>query len=285
MKVSVRINRSPSIQEDAQWLRIKSSYELYGKSRPTYNNVPLGLGRDSDTQTEWVYGLPDVFRYRVRNLLAADGSKKPDTIELDENKQHWLLKVQVDMRYGTVYSKDEYFEWFNTSPDKHEMVSLLTSALAGDRSHTNFYGMDNSRNYLTGERMDMGLPKFSQIITGGSYVNPVLENGVPIKRNLAPEGNCVGFRCIKSSADLWSISPLTNWDLFEFPAISGRLLNYGKEGITIVKDNLLMPYPQFNPKLTFPLWTYADDIAWVPAFTTIQTGSQDKLRKDWVLPT
>ena len=269
---------------NSQFLSIVSSWGYYNKSRPTQNNVPLSLGRDFDTQTEWIYGLPDPWRVRPRSLTYSTGVKKPESIELDYDKQHWLLKIQLDYQSGANLPKDKYFQWFNTdSEQKRRMVKELTSALADDRSHTNFHGMNNRRNYLTNERMSEGLPKFAQLVTGRYIGKPVMENGKPIERGLAPDGVCSGFECIKATSDLWQYSP-SNPDhkhLFDLPAITGRKIAVDKGGLRIVRDDLLTPYPQFGDKLVFPAWLLDDTIMWIPKSQTRAT-SLSPLTKIWV---
>lgn len=276
---TVNINVSNS-----QFLSVVSSWDYYTKSRPTQNNVPLGLGRDSDLQAEWVYGLPDPWRIRPRNLTYSSGVKKPESIELDYDRQHWLLKIQLDYQTGVIHTKDQYFQWYKEdSAQKRQMVKDLTSSLTDDRSHTNGHGMNNKRNYLTNERMSEGLPMFAQLVTGRYIGKPVMENGKPIERGLAPDGVCTGFECIKATSDIWGYSPAnpSHRHLFDLPLITGRRVISDKGGLRIARDDLHLPYPQFDGKLVFPVWLLEDTIMWIPK-DRVRTTSYSPLTKIWI---
>lgn len=255
-------------QSNSIYIKVKSSWDFYGKSRPTQNNNPLGVGRPSDLVTTWIHGLPDVWRVRVENLKS--GTKlKPDTIELDYDKQHWLLKIQLDFLTQKVHTKAEYFEWVGGTQFL-SMARELTSACTKYRSHTNGQGMDNMANFLLGERLELGLPKFAQLVTGRFTGKAILENGKPKVRNLSPEGQCVAVECVNSKVDIWQFSPVSHWWLFDMPLITAREVQAGKDGLSILRDNLHLPYPQFSNLLVFPIWTYQDDVAWVPLNQTTQ---------------
>lgn len=267
-------------QSSNTYIRVKSSWDFYGKSRPTHNSNPLGVGRP-DGQSQWIHGLPDVWRVRVENLKVG-ANIKPDTIELDSDKQNWLLKIQLDFLTQRVHTKAEYFEWIGSTKFQ-SMAKDLTSACTKYRSHTNGHGMDNMANFLLGERLDMGLPKFAQLVTGRFTGRAVLENGKLKIRNLSPEGQCVAVECINSKVDIWQYSPVTHWWLFDMPLITAREVQAGKDGLSILRDNLHLPYPQFSNLLVFPIWTYQDDVAWIPLNQTTQVSSDVATNmKTWI---
>lgn len=269
------------IKEQAQtanYLRVKSSYDFYGMSRPTWNEFekPLPLRME-------VEGLPDVWRVEPR-----DSKGKTDRISLDEDKQHWLLKINLEMYRGEEYTRDEYFAWFkdvSTSEKLRQrdlMVNWLTSAMTKFRSHTNDFGMDNMANYLKGERLDHDKPKFAQLVTGWYTAQPVYENGQVVKRNIAGHGECYGFKCISAKEDYWQYSPLREWWFFDMPLITGRVLGKDKSGGFIVRDDLHKPYPQFGGSLVFPVWLPQDNLAFIST-GLVTLEMEGKLQKDWVV--
>jgi len=272
------LTRTPA---SGQFLQVKSSWDFYTKSRPTHNNNPLGVGRPDDTVSTWIHGLPDVWRVRAESLKI--GSQlKPDAIELNSDKQHWLLKIQWDFVTQVAHTKAEYMAWTKTSQFL-PMARELTSACTKYRSHTNGYGMDNMANYLLGERLDMGLPKFAQLVTGRFTGKAVLENSKPKVRNLAPEGQCVAVECIDSTTDIWQYSPITHWWLFDMPLITAREVQAGKEGLSILRDFLHLPYPQFSNLLVFPIWMYKDSVAWIPKVQTVEVSELNATNmKTWI---
>lgn len=262
------------------FIKIKSSWDFYGMSRPTKNNNPLGVGRP-DGATSWIHGLPDVWRFRVENLRYGS-SLKSDAVELTYELQHWLLKIQLDFRLQRVHTREEY-SVFTKSPQFIPMARELTSACTKYRSHTNNHGLDNKANFLLGERLDVGLPKFGQLVTGWFTGKALLETGKPKIRNLSPEGQCVAVECINSRADFWQYSPVTHWWLFDMPLITAREVQDSKGGLSILRDNLHLPYPQFSNLLVFPIIANQDGVAWFPINQTTQVSPESATNiKVWI---
>ena len=234
---------------------VKSTWDLYRMSRPTYNEHE----RNKGNIIAHVGGLPDVWRISEKSPTG-----QPEFIPLNYENTHYLMRCNLEAFTGKSYSRDEYFDWYENNKDS-PLLKQLESACTKDRSHTNFYGMDNSHNWLTGERPDEDNPKFAKLITGRACVKMVMENGMPMVRNISGVGASAAFECINASEDVWRFSPLThNW-LFDQPLITGRMVGYFPTGgAYLIRDDLHTEYPQFQGKLVFPIWMPAVDVAWIP---------------------
>jgi hypothetical protein len=237
------------------YLRVKSSWDYYGKSRPTHieslDKSPL------DVKT---LGLPDVWRYRP-----AVTTGKRDYVEMTANVQHYLCKINLEMQYGRYLTKDEYFAWYNNRGGGWgTMMQWMEGGFNHFRAYTNKFGMDNMANHLSGERLSLDNPKFGHIVTGRAVVKAVLENGKPMRRNLPATGDCLAFECINASGDLWQYSPHKQRHLFEQPLNTGRVIAFDKAGAYIARDDLHIPFPQFSEKMRVPIWLPYDDTAWMP---------------------
>jgi hypothetical protein len=242
-------------------LQVKSSWDFYGRSRPTH----LEKTEEALPFRPSVTGLPDVWRIRPQTMTG-----KPDFVSLDANKQHYICKINLEMQWGRYVSKDEYYSWFNSNGQgKAAMLSWMEGGFNHYRAYTNFFGMDNMANHLTGERLNMDNPKFAHLITGRAVMKPVLENGGLTKRNLMSGVPFVAFECIRASDDVWQYSPFTHRWLFEQPLSTGRQIGYDKSGAYIVRDDLHIPFPQFGGKMIVPIWLPLDNVAWIPAAQTV----------------
>lgn len=221
----------------------KSTYDEIRKSRPTKNNAPL-LRKDGSI----LAGLPDVYRYR-----GIFGNTEPEYIDLTRDRQHYLLYINVTKYKNVRWSKQEYYAWFDAGGAEVKLASnQMSSALTHDRSHTNFLGIDNTYNYLTGEERD-GLPKFAKIVTGRARLK--LYGGKREIRNIPGVGACIAFHCINASDDLWKINWWNNPELFDMPCITGRDVRFdSKKAPYIFRDDLHYPYDDFGGSLIFPLW-------------------------------
>lgn len=223
-------------------------------SRPTQNKAPL-LRPGTD---KILAGLPDVYRYR-----GIKGNTEPEHIELNQDRQHYLLFLNITRYKNVRWTKAEYSAWFySQSPEVKWAARELTGALTHDRSHTNALGMDNCRNYLTGEERD-GLPKYSKIITGRARL--FLYNGVREIKTIAGVGRCIAFQCIDASRDVWR----WNWwdypELFDEPCITGREVRFDHKDNHpyIFRDDLHYPYGIFSGRLIFPKWLPNSDKGFV----------------------
>lgn len=254
-------------------LHVKSSWDYYGMSRPTWNEFQEGKSLRATVE-----GLPDVWR-----ISPKDSRNKPDRIDLNEDRQHYLLKINLEAYRGYTVTKEEYFDWFQSGEGVGTMVNWLTSSLTYYRSHANDAGMDNCANFLTGERLDGGLPKFAQLVTGWYNAKPIFENGQWMKRNIVNVGVGYGFHCINASLnDHWNYSPLREWWLFDRPLSTGRTIIRDKAGSRIGRDDLHKPYPQFDGKLVFPVWLPRDSIAFIHT-PLAEPRSGGNLNKHWIL--
>jgi hypothetical protein len=253
----------------ADFARVKSTYDLHKMSRPTYNEWQKGLNVQSKTT-----GLPDVYR-----MLHRDPSNAAESVELDADKQHWLLKIQYDISRNKNHTKAEYQNWYNLrTAEVTWMINQLTSSMTSYRSHTNKMGMDNMRNYLTGENMDKGLPKWAKLLTGWACVKVIKEDGKPRIRPITVYGDCVEFEAINAKSDYWQYSPVTHRHLFDAPLTTARILNIPTTGAaTIIRDDLHIPYGQFNNRLLFPLLMPDVSTAWIPVRQVSFSGWRDKI--------
>lgn len=232
--------------------RVKSSFEFYGMSRPTYNEWPHNLIRH-------VGGLPDVWRISEKSQVG-----QPENIPLTEDRQHWLLKINLEAYTNTAYTKEEYFNWFEKNPELALYLSRqLTTALTSYRSHTNKFGMDNMWNYLLKENIGNDVPKFAKLITGWACLKLLMEEGKPKTRYVYGKTS-YAFECINASQDVWRYSPLSHPWLFDQPLVTGRTFRW--EGAwAIDRDNVHIPYGQFDDKLVFPIWMPAVNEAYIPS--------------------
>lgn len=250
------------------WDETKSSavHNYVGKSRPTLNKAPL-LRKDGSI----LAGLPDVYRYRGIN-----GNTEPEYIDLTRDHQHYLLYQNITKYKQVQWSESEYEAWFNGGGVEVTWAAKqMSSALTHDRSHTNFLGIDNTYNYLTGEERD-GLPKFSKILTGRARLK--LYNGRREIKNIPGVGACIAFHAINASQDLWRWNWWDNPELFDRPCITGREVRFTSKGSPyIFRDDLHYPYDDFGGSLIFPLWLPNTDKGFVlETLTYPLNGSLDK---------
>jgi hypothetical protein len=240
-------------------------------SRPRWNEFEKRIGIQED-----VGGLPDVWRISPLSLKFPDGRAKPDTIILDEDKQHYLLASAVAYYRGYKFeSREDYYDWFRTAPVWY--AEQMTSATTKYRSHTNKMGLDNRRNYLLKINMDLDLPKFGQLITGWASLNPILQNGELKVRNIFGI-KCVAFECINANEDYWRYNPIDHPHLFDVPLITGRYTEGGVVKLPL-RDNIHIPYPQFSGRFVFPMWMPFDSEAYIPVE---QVRMSDDTTKIWI---
>lgn len=247
------------------FLILKSSYELYGKSRPTHKGDPL-----------WVKGLPDVFNHQEMS-----GTDDPDYIPLTENLQHWFLFLNITRFKGVKWTKKQYYEWFNTgSAEVVWAAKELSRALADDRSHTNKWGMNNAKNFLTKETNREGLPQFMKIITGWCRLK--LYNGKLELRNVAGVGRCVAFHAIDASQDVWQFNSWEHLDRMDEPMVTAReVVPDAKGAPKILRDDLHLGYGNFGNKLIFPKLLLGSDKSYVYYDWTRLPYPGETLEKQW----
>lgn len=218
------------------FLVVKSSYDLYKKSRPTHKKDPL-----------WVTGLPDVWNHQEMS-----GTPAPDYITMTEDIQHWFLYLNITRFKNVRWTKSEYFKWFEAGGKEVEWAAQeLSRALKDDRSHTNKWGMNNAKNYLTKETNREGLPQFMKIITGWARLK--LYNGKLEFRNVAGVGKCVAFHAVNASKDLWQYNSHDHYYLLDEPFVTSReIRTTPKSQPYIHRDYLHHDYGNFSGKLVFP---------------------------------
>lgn len=253
---------------EAAYLIHKSTWDEVRKSRPTLNNSPL-LRPGTD---KILAGLPDVYRYRGIN-----GNKEAEYIDLTKDRQHYLLYLNITRYKRVQWTKAEYEAWFNKGgAEVIWAAKQMTSALTHDRSHTNFLGIDNTYNYLTGEERE-GLPKFAKIITGWARLR--LYNGKREIKNIPGVGACIAFHCIDASQDLWRWNWWNNPELFDRPCITGREVRFEKGAPYIFRDDLHYPYDDFGGSLIFPLWLPNSDKGFVLETLTREPRAEEGIWK------
>jgi hypothetical protein len=241
-----------------------------GKSRPTRDGAPLMRpGKD-----KILGGLPDVYRYRGIN-----GNKEPEYIELTQDRQHYLLYINITKYLDVRWTKQEYYSWFNTKSALVKWAAKqMSSALTHDRSHTNFLGINNSKNYLTGDLDREGLPKFSKIVTGRARLK--LYNGKREIKNIPGVGACIAFHALNASGDVWKFNWWDNPELFDRPCITGRDVRFDSKGSPyIYRDDLHYPYDDFSKSLIFPMWLPNTDKGFVLETLTRPLLSGESLDK------
>lgn len=211
------------------FFEVKSTWDMSRMSRPTENEKDAGK-----SIIEEVLGLPDVWRLEVRNKKLPSGNPKPDFVKLDHEHAHFIVKINAEIQRGEPFaSRAAYFAWWNSLPQlsRDYYIKNVTSACTHYRSHTNYYGLDNMHNPLTGERKDQDFAKFAMLVTGRWCGKAVLESSNPMRRNITPVGDCLAFECINASGDYWQFSPLVEWWLFDQPMSTAREIGKDKGGL------------------------------------------------------
>lgn len=229
------------------WGVVKTSYEVYGVSRIT-----------KVSPDNWkLLAFPDVWRINPTTLKFEDGSKKPEVVEMTSDFQHWLFRLNAEKYFGKPFKDEQdYREWWASLDSKHQLIRWFTSLLTKGRSHTNVFGLDNCRNYISGANMDAELPRFSNLVTG-RWVAKVL--------SLETRGifgvESISVEVINFSKGYRQFNPQDHWWLFDEPLLSGRRRN--ADGT--VDETLLLPYPQFEPaRPILPVILPVDSRAWIP---------------------
>lgn len=66
-----------------------------------------------------------------------------------------------------------------------------------------------------------------------------------------------------------------------FPQGKAEYIGQSKAGAYIARDNLHIPYPQFNGLLVFPVWLPQDSVAFI-SVNNVSLVYEGKLVKDWI---
>lgn len=249
---------------------VKSTWDMEGMSRITRNKVPLLQSKDRPNP---IKGLPDTWHISEENP-----NGQPGSVILNAVRQHYLLYINFCATVGAAWTKEEYFYFIENHPDTFaNMARELTSALTDDRSHTNFHGLNNERNYLLDINREEADPLFAKLITGHARIR--LKNDVETLRNVPGSGLCIAFECIDASKDYWIYNPIDHPYLFDQPLLTGRDVILTKGGPVIVRDDLHYAYGQFDNRLVFPMWLPRTDTAWIPVAQTMPMYASDPAMK------
>lgn len=255
MDINISISR-PS------YVRVKNSLEMYGMDRRSWHEGEGGdAGFDSD-----VTFIPDVFRHNPEQ-----SGGKPDFVSMTEDIQHWIFRLNVERCIGRKFKTEEEYRAFwrgdlerfkkRNPKSPGTFITWWNQLFKGDRSHTNFAGVDTCRNFIGDENHGASLPKFSNIVTG-DYVGELTD---PTKVKRVYGANCRPLKCINiSSGDYRLYSPDTHPELFDQPTVSGRDLAYGKSGWTTTAY-WMRTFHHFNVRVVLPVMLPQDSVTWFPS--------------------
>jgi hypothetical protein len=240
---NVRSDRPPGL-----WGVVKTSYEVYGISRMTMND-------SGDWQQ---LAVPDVWRHNPTELKFADGREKPQFTPMDEAFQHWLFRWNVEKYLRRRFASDEEYRiYWRTLGSNHQLVRWFTTLLDSKRVVTNKAGLDNCANFISGERLDGDLPKYSNVVTA-RWLAKVLALET---RNIRQDGECISLEVINHSKGYLELNPYDHPHLFFEPVQSGRR----KLADGTVDETLIEPFPQFEPtRPILPAILPFDHRTWMP---------------------
>lgn len=241
---------------DGKFFVVKTSYERYKKSRMTHN----GSGDNK------LMSVPDVWRINPESVILSNGKQKPDFVAMTEDIQFWIFRLNVEKFFGVGFKNEaEFRSWAGKLSKDNFFVKSYRSLFKGDRSHTNRAGSDTHWDFISKEKNNGDLMKFSNLVTGrfiGKLVSTTPKN---IRGAL-----CYPFECINiSKMNYKDTDPKEKWWLFDEPLLSGRSKILDSRGNWTGKynENLPLPYPQFNPpsRPILPVMLPYDDVAWIDA--------------------
>lgn len=255
------------------YVRVKTSLEIYGMDRRSHHEDE-GVGFDSD-----VTYLPDVWRHNP-----AVTKLKPDFVFMTEDIQHWIFRMNVERAIGRRFTSDLEYKTFwqadlarfkKKDPTQPGTFIVWWNRLfTGDRSHTNFAGMETCRNFIGDANFDGSLPKFSNVVTG-DFVGELAD---PTQTKYLYGATCRPLKCIDiSKGDYRKYSCFTHPELFDQPTVSGRDMVLEKSGWRKTAYWMRTFY-NFNVKVVLPFMLPQDDITWMPA-SDLQVGGGTPLNK------
>ena len=132
------VQYTPALSRIGVFAVIKTSQEVYGVSRPTYNDA-----------VKRFVALPDMWAITPENQQLPNGKPKPYYSVMTDDFCHWLFRLNVE-RYKRkkLESKQAYREWYavakNRNNPEYQYIRWWFSLMKGDRSHTNRYGSDTN---------------------------------------------------------------------------------------------------------------------------------------------
>lgn len=219
--------------------RVLDSIEVYGKSRITYN--------EGGAKTD-LTGVPDVWRINPKSTAG-----KPQGVLMTSDWQHWFYRLNVERMRGQRFTDAEYQAFWRLELKAYkaktggETIKDFNSCLRSKASHTNFAGVDKYANYIAQERLGLGLPVFSNIVTGG-WVGQYTVN--------------MGFHVISANKDYLQFHPFTHPWLFDEPLSTGRIFKPGTR--EILRDDVRRSYGRFGNRLVMPVMLPVDDFGVLP---------------------
>lgn len=252
-------------------VRHVDSIENCGVDRTTYNEEQNGKPINFDDK-----GVPDVWR------IGVDSKRPLDYVALTEDLQHWIFRINLEIYLGARFaSETEYRAYWKTLPKSHQYIGWFTSVLRGNGSHTNRAGFGNkptgnipARNYISGEDMENGLPKFFHIVTG----RWVAQKSRDVTK-IVSGAKCLPVKVINiSNGDYRDFHPFTHPHLFDRPLITGRNMVRDKSGVRIL-SYFRAPYGQFGNLVTLPVMLPFDSEGWIPVDRIIEPADTMPGRK------
>lgn len=243
----------------SRFARILDSIEVYGVDRRTYIERENG-----SALTASVTYLPDVWRFNPE--VTGD---KPDFIAMTERVQHWIFRCNVervlnyrlsDLAYKAFW-RDQLYRYKRDRANGSAYITWWNQLFKGDRSHTNFAGVNTRTNYIAEENMSIAdLPKLSNVVTG-RFVGKVVDQSQ----------DEVGFECVNMSGDFEQYHPFTHPHLFDQPIVTGRDLLTDKSGTRII-GYWWRVFHHFNKRVVIPLCLPLDGVARYPKALTVAGG-------------
>ncbi len=256
----------------SKYVRHVDSIEYYGVDRVTKNENEAGKPISFDDK-----GVPDVWR------IGVDGKRQYDHVPLTEDLQHWIFRINVEIYRGAMFANEnEYRAYWKTLLKSHQYVGWFTSVLRGNGSHTNRAGFGNkptgnipARNYISGENMENGLPKFFHIVTG----RWVAKKSRDVTK-IVSGAKCLPVEVINiSKSDYRNFHPFTHPHLFDRPLITGRNMVKDPKGGVKILSYFRAPYSQFGNLVTLPVMLPFDSEGWIPVDRIVEPSDAESGKK------
>jgi hypothetical protein len=204
----------PHLPAGRKFGRIKHSYELYGVSRPTYNNA-----------SKSTLGLPETYKVVF-----------PLFMDMTEDWQWYWVDVFSLSKYGMLYK--------NLSATRQEYIrTAFKSCTAGFRAFTNGTGWNNGyANYVNGINLDADPMKQETINTGGNVVELLSEiiriGGKNVYKIRALDGT------LPPPNPILVNSTTTPWLVFK--ATISKRHSYNADTDTWAREDIVIPFGQMD---------------------------------------
>lgn len=224
---------------DGRFLVVKTSQEVYGVSRPTYEN-----------KQEATLALPDTW-----DLNPEDTRGKPHFITMTQAFCHWLFRWNVEKWLRTRFQSEQaYKSWFDAQPKDSYLIRSWKSLMKGDRAFTNRYGSDTNHDYISTNKIDDKEDmRLFNLVTGRAVFKIIKERT-----------DKFGIECINFSQGFSQFNPYDHPQYFYEPIQTGRkLIGYNNQG-AIWDERYIMPFPQFEPtRPIMPVILPFDSVAYI----------------------